>query len=70
MTPEILDFIPGLFVETDKYIEVEDEHFVTLKQIVEVHIKCVTTMENPSLLCYIVYYWHQTSAIDFFPLLC
>ena len=33
MTPDISDFIPGLSVETDKYIEVLDGHFVIAKQI-------------------------------------
>ena len=32
MTPDISDFIPGSLVETDKYIEVVDEHFVIAKQ--------------------------------------
>ena len=31
-TPEILDFILGSFLETDKYIEVADGNFVTVKQ--------------------------------------
>ena len=39
MTPEISDFIPGSLVETDKYIEVADGHFVTAKKIGEVQIK-------------------------------
>ena len=39
MTPEILDFIPGSKVKTDKYIEVTDGNFVILKQTVEVQIK-------------------------------
>ena len=29
MTPEISDFILGLLLETDKYIEIEDGNFVT-----------------------------------------
>ena len=32
MIPEIQDFIPGLLVETDKYIKVTDGDFVTVKQ--------------------------------------
>ena len=32
MTPDISYFIPGSLVETDKYIEVADGHFVTSKQ--------------------------------------
>ena len=32
MTPEISGLIPGSLVETDKYIEVADGHFVTAKQ--------------------------------------
>ena len=39
MTPEISDFLPGLLVETDKYVEVADEHFFTAKQTGEVQIK-------------------------------
>ena len=36
MTSEIIDFIPGSLVETYKYIEVADWHFVTDKQTREV----------------------------------
>ena len=32
MTPYISDFIPGLLVETDRYIKVADGHFFTAKQ--------------------------------------
>ena len=32
MTPDILGFIPGSLVETDKYIEVADNNFVTAQQ--------------------------------------
>ena len=32
MTPQISGFIPGSLVETDKYIEVADGHFVTAKK--------------------------------------
>ena len=32
MTPDISDLIPGSFVETDKYIEIADGNFVTVKQ--------------------------------------
>ena len=39
MTPGISDFIPGLLGETDKYIKVAYEHFVTAKQSGEVQIK-------------------------------
>ena len=31
MIPEISDFIPGLLVETDKYIKVADGHFFIVK---------------------------------------
>ena len=31
MTPEISDFIPGFFVETDNYIEVADGNFFKAK---------------------------------------
>ena len=36
MTPEIQYFIPGLLVETDKYIEVADGNFVTALKTGEV----------------------------------
>ena len=39
MTPEILYFIPGSSLETDKYIEVADGNFVTAKKTGEVQIK-------------------------------
>ena len=39
ITPEIYDFIPGLLVETDKYIECSDGHFVTAKQTRQVQIE-------------------------------
>ena len=39
MTAEISNFITGSLVETDKYIDVSDGHFVTLKQTGEVKIK-------------------------------
>ena len=32
MTPEVSDFIPGSLEDTDKYIEVTDEHHVTAIQ--------------------------------------
>ena len=31
MTPNISYYVPGSLVETDKYIEVSDGHFVTAK---------------------------------------
>ena len=34
-TPEVLDFIIGSLEDTDKYIEVADEHHVTVKQKVK-----------------------------------
>ena len=39
MTPEVSDFIPGSLEDTDKYIEVENGHHVTAKQIGQVQIK-------------------------------
>ena len=39
MTPEISDFILGSLVETDKYIEVEDDSLFTSNQTGEVQIK-------------------------------
>ena len=39
MTPEVSDFIPGSLEDTDKYIEVADEHHVTAKQKGQVRIQ-------------------------------
>ena len=39
ITPEISNFILGSLLETDKYIEFSDGHFVTAKQRGEVQIK-------------------------------
>ena len=36
VTPEIYDFILVLLLETDKYIEVVDGHFITAKKTGEV----------------------------------
>ena len=63
-------FILVSLVETDKYIEVVDEHFVIAKQTGSVQIKCMTTMENPPLLGFVTRYWNQTCAIEYFPFLC
>ena len=32
MTPEVSDFVPGSLVEMDKYIEVADVYFITVKK--------------------------------------
>ena len=56
-------------METDKYIEVAYGSFVTAKQTGEVKKKITEIMENPSLLRYTTCYFHQTCAIDYFPLL-
>ena len=39
MTPEVTDFIPGSLEDTDKFIEVAEEHHVTAKQKVSVRIQ-------------------------------
>ena len=39
MTPEVTDFIPGSLEDTDKFIEVADEHHVTAKQKGSVRIQ-------------------------------
>ena len=39
MTPEVTDFIPGTFEDTDKYIEVADGHHITVKQKGQVRIQ-------------------------------
>ena len=38
MIADISDFIPGLLMETDKYIKVPDGHFITSKQTGQVQI--------------------------------
>ena len=38
MSTPILDFVPGLIEDTDKYIEVEDVNYVTAKQKRQVQI--------------------------------
>ena len=67
MTPEVVEFITGSLMETDKYIEVADGHFVTAKKTGEVQIKMC---DSNGKLLYITYYLHQTCAIDYFSLLC
>ena len=39
MTTEVTDFIPGSLKDTDKFIEVADEHHVTTKQKGSVRIQ-------------------------------
>ena len=69
ITPYISYCIPGSLMETDKYTEFTYGNFVTAKDTCYFKIKCVTTMENPSLINYIPCYWHQTYEINYFPLL-
>ena len=38
MTPKISNIVPGLLVESNKYIEVADEHFITAKQTGKIQI--------------------------------
>ena len=47
MKPYIQDFIPGLLVETNKYIEVSDGHLVTAKQTGEAQIKMCDNNVKP-----------------------
>ena len=70
MTPDISDFMLVSLVEIDTYIKVSGRNFITVKQTGEAQIKYVEIVENPSLLCYTTYYYHQTCAIDYFLLLC
>ena len=63
-TAEISDFILGLLVETDKYIEVAFGHFTTAKNKGYVKIKLRYNNEKYSLLSYITCYWHQNCAMD------
>ena len=58
ITQDISDFILSSLVETDKYIKVADGHFVTEKKKEKFKWKCVKILENPSLLRYILCYWH------------
>ena len=67
-TPDILDLIPDLLVKKDKYTEVSDGNFVTVKQTGEVKMKFMTMMAKTSLLRYKMYYLHQTCEIKYFPL--
>ena len=70
MTPDISDFIPNSLEKIDdKCIEVADGHFVTAKQTIQAQIKIRDNDGKPSLLRYITFYWHQTCAIKYFPLL-
>ena len=47
MAPEVSDFITGSFKDTDKYIEVVDQHHVTAKQKGQVRIKMCDDNGNP-----------------------
>ena len=47
MTPYIYDFIPGLLVETNKYIEVSDGNLITAKQTGEAQIKTCDNNGKP-----------------------
>ena len=47
MTSDLSDFIPVSLVETDKYIEVADGHFLTAKQTGEVQIKMLGDNVKP-----------------------
>ena len=69
MTPEIPDYKPGLLAETNKYIEVSDGHLVTEKQTGEPQIKMCGNNGKPFIAMFYKYHWHQTCAIDYFPLL-
>ena len=57
-------------METDKYTEVTDGDFVTVKQASEVQIKMRDKNVNPSLIHYMSCYWEQTCAVNYFPLSC
>ena len=69
MTPEVTDFIPGSLEDTDTFIEVADGHHVTAKKKDQYAYKFSTITEKLLLRRYITYYWHQTCATDYFPLL-
>ena len=46
MTPEDSDFIPGSLEDTDKYIEVAEEHHITEKQKGSVRIQMCDDNRN------------------------
>ena len=39
MTPDISDFLPRSLIETDKYFEVSNEHYITAKQTGKLRIR-------------------------------
>ena len=47
MTPQVSDFIPGSLEDTDKYIEVAEEHHVTAKEKGQVRINICDNHGNP-----------------------
>ena len=47
MAPDISDFIPGLLVETDKYIEDEVGNFIAAKEKGEVQIEMCDNNVKP-----------------------
>ena len=69
MTPEVTDFIPGSLEDTDKFIEVAEEHHVTAKQKVSVRIQ----MFNDNRETFIATLYNVLLALDLcnrlFPLL-
>ena len=48
MTPEVTDFVSGSLEDTDKFIEVADEHHVTAKQKGSVRIQICNDNGGPS----------------------
>ena len=50
MTPQFWGFIPGSLEDTDKYIEVTDEHFVTAKQEVQAQMIMCDNITNPFIV--------------------
>ena len=69
MTQKVLDFIPGLLEDTDKYVEVADRHHVTTKQKLQVQIKVcdytgdtfIATLHNVVLAPYICNFFFKLS---------
>ena len=70
MTPQILDFIPGLLEDTDKHIKFTDRHHVMAKQKGQVQIKMWDDNRDLFLRHFTTYFWHQIYVTGYFQLLC
>ena len=66
MTPEILDFIPGLLEDTDKHIEVVDINHITAKQKGQVQIKMCDDHGDPFIAMLHNNHWHRIYTTAYF----